>query len=289
MAELKVHKVVGSLPETLEASSLYIVRTGAGFDLHVTNESGLVVAYALNQSSGDVSGKMDKTANLSDVLSIPSARGNLGLGTAAVLNAGTAANNLLRLDSSGRIPAVNGSLLTNLQAYGLVPLGSPIKVSNVAAAALTLPGGFDQYLVRYWHAYVEGAYASIGLRLSTNSGASWQSGTGDYSYVAGTIAGSSQYVSASGANWIPIHHPNRYWKNSIYGQGAGELVISEAGTTQQTYVHGRTGYYDLGTSNPAAAQFFGKSNNLVSHNAIQFLSDNGNITIYCQLYGIREG
>ena len=60
MAQLKVHKVVGSLPDPLEASSLYVVRVGAGFDLHVTNESGVVVAYALNQSAGDVSGKMDK-------------------------------------------------------------------------------------------------------------------------------------------------------------------------------------------------------------------------------------
>ena len=42
------------------------------------------------------------------------ARTNLGLGTAAVLNTGTSANNIVQLDASARIPAVNGSLLTNL-------------------------------------------------------------------------------------------------------------------------------------------------------------------------------
>jgi hypothetical protein len=42
------------------------------------------------------------------------ARTNLGLGTAATLNAGTAANNLVQLDGSAKLPAVDGSQLTNI-------------------------------------------------------------------------------------------------------------------------------------------------------------------------------
>jgi len=42
------------------------------------------------------------------------ARVNLGLGTASVLDAGIAAGNVMQLDSSARLPAIDGSQLTHL-------------------------------------------------------------------------------------------------------------------------------------------------------------------------------
>ena len=48
MSAVKFHKVVGSLPGTLEANSVYFLRTGAGFSIHVTNDLGQVEAYNLN-------------------------------------------------------------------------------------------------------------------------------------------------------------------------------------------------------------------------------------------------
>ena len=45
-------------------------------------------------------------------------RSTLGLGSAAVLTAGTSANNAVQLDGSARLPAVDGSQLTNLPAAG---------------------------------------------------------------------------------------------------------------------------------------------------------------------------
>lgn len=44
--------------------------------------------------------------------------GNLGLGTAASLNVGTSANNIVQLDGAAKLPAVDGSQLTNLPASG---------------------------------------------------------------------------------------------------------------------------------------------------------------------------
>lgn len=41
-------------------------------------------------------------------------RTTLGLGTAAVLNVGTSANNIVQLDGTAKLPAVDGSQLTNL-------------------------------------------------------------------------------------------------------------------------------------------------------------------------------
>ena len=51
MSAIKFHKVVGSLPGNLEANSVYFLRTGAGFSIHITNDLGKVEAYNLNTSS----------------------------------------------------------------------------------------------------------------------------------------------------------------------------------------------------------------------------------------------
>ena len=45
-------------------------------------------------------------------------RTTLGLGTAAVANKGTSAGNVVVLDGSARLPAVDGSQLSNLPASG---------------------------------------------------------------------------------------------------------------------------------------------------------------------------
>lgn len=55
MATVKHHKVVASLPAELEADALYLVRSGSGFDLYVTNHSGMIVAYPLNAPSAAAS------------------------------------------------------------------------------------------------------------------------------------------------------------------------------------------------------------------------------------------
>lgn len=59
-----------------------------------------------------------KTANnLSDLASASSARTNLGLGTAATQDTGTSINQIVKLDSSAKLPAVDGSQLTNIPQF----------------------------------------------------------------------------------------------------------------------------------------------------------------------------
>ncbi len=55
MSVVKFHKVVGSLPGTLEANSVYFLRTGTGFSIHITNDIGQVTAYNLNSSTPESS------------------------------------------------------------------------------------------------------------------------------------------------------------------------------------------------------------------------------------------
>ncbi|HAO34045.1 MAG TPA: hypothetical protein DCQ84_13985 [Candidatus Competibacteraceae bacterium] len=76
-------------------------------------------------------------ATLVDDASAPAARTTLGLGSAATLSVGTAANNLVQLDSSAKLPAVDGSQLTGLPSAGapsVVTVTSAAGVANINTA-----------------------------------------------------------------------------------------------------------------------------------------------------------
>ena len=99
-------------------------------------------------------GDLVASNNLSDVASATTSRTNLGLGTAATQDVGTANGNLVQLDSTG-LPAVDGSQLTNLPAGSLFntivsesttartlsdsDCGKVIDCSNGSAVTITIP------------------------------------------------------------------------------------------------------------------------------------------------------
>jgi len=85
------------------------------------------LATALTTLGGTTTGKA-----LFTTASASAARTTLGLGTAAVLNVGTSASNIPQLDGSARLPAVDGSLLTNIAA---VPAGTRMLFVQASAPA----------------------------------------------------------------------------------------------------------------------------------------------------------
>lgn len=94
----------------LPASSVTGLATSATTD--TTNASNITSGTLSNSR---LSGVLLAANNLSDVTA-STARTNLGLGSAATLTAGTSANNLVQLDGSAKLPAVDGSQLTGISA-----------------------------------------------------------------------------------------------------------------------------------------------------------------------------
>ena len=95
--------------KSIDAAQLTGTVANARLDAQLQDVAGLAVTDG-GFIVGDGSNFVLETAG--------TARTSLGLGSAAVLTAGTSANNAVQLDGSSRLPAVDGSQLTNLPAAG---------------------------------------------------------------------------------------------------------------------------------------------------------------------------
>ena len=134
-----------------------VIDTGTGANnivqLDGTSKLPAVDGSQLTNVTGTDNTKLAILNNFSDLNSVSTARTNLGLGTAAVLDVGTSANNIVQLDGTGKLPAVDGSQLTNLPGGG-TPSALPIMVlkSNAADAgfgptigSLIVPWNLETY------------------------------------------------------------------------------------------------------------------------------------------------
>lgn len=98
------------------------------------------LAAAASATSVNLSLYLAKANNLAGLGSLVTSRANLGLGTAAVLNAGAGANNIVQLDANAKIPAYDGSQLTGID---ILPVGAVLWVPSASplAGTLELAGG----------------------------------------------------------------------------------------------------------------------------------------------------
>ena len=118
----------GSNVTILTGKSAIVSADGAGGSAAVTklfndvDLNSLTLATSLPVASGGTG------AN-----AVAGARTNLGLGTAAVLNSGTSASNVVQLDSNAKIPAVDGSQLTNI--VEAIVVAASDETSNLSTGA----------------------------------------------------------------------------------------------------------------------------------------------------------
>lgn len=103
------------------------------------------------------------------------ARTNLGLGSAATHAAGTGANEVLKIGSDGKLPAINGENLTNLKSpvkawcvfngtsTGTITPGAGLNVTSVTKNAT------GDYTINFTTALVSASYAVIGTAIGLNT------------------------------------------------------------------------------------------------------------------------
>ena len=96
-----------------------------------SNISSITTAQ-LDNSAGTM---LEAANNLSDLANTATARTNLGLGTAATQDVGTSAGNVVQLNGSAQLPALDGSLLTGVVAdISGASIGDLSDVSITSAA-----------------------------------------------------------------------------------------------------------------------------------------------------------
>lgn len=120
-----------------------------------------------------------------------SARTNLGLGTAATFDVGTSANNVVQLDGSARLPAVDGSQLTGISTFAM-PSGAVMPYAGASE-----PSG---WLLCFGQAVSRTTYAALFAVVGTTYGAGDGSTTFNLPDLRGRVVAGQDDMGGTSAN-----------------------------------------------------------------------------------------
>jgi hypothetical protein len=168
-------------------------------------------------------------------LNAATARTSLGLGTAATLNVGTSASNIVQLDGTGKLPAVNGSLLTGVTATDSSKVA---KTGDTMTGTLNLPAnglvaGTNQLVL---------SGGNVGIGTTAPSGVLDVEGSGNVILNAGNVGigtsnplysldvraatGKMQLLSTTGTNlaYFDISNGTNALRSGVEGSGGNMLL-----------------------------------------------------------------
>lgn len=168
---------------------------------------------------------LNPASNLSDVGNATTARTNLGLGPSVTMAVGTAENNLVQLDGSARLPAVDASQLTGLTMLQIPSLDAN-KIASGTIADARMP------------AYSGDISVSAGTTVATISiNAIDSSKIADASITNTDIAAGAAITRSKLANGLANH--------VVINDGTGvmsseaNLAMSRGGTGNSGFVNGQ--------------------------------------------------
>ncbi|WP_420415289.1 hypothetical protein [Roseibium sp.] len=247
------------------AVSLFFSRTGDKGDTGATG------------ATGDVGGPVSSTDN-----NIPRWDGTGGNLLKDGLAVGTSANNLVQLDGSGNLPAVDGSNLTGIDTGAEIRLTETDVTSGVASVEFT---GLDTTTYESFRLEViagshdSGSSQTFLIQVSPDSGSTWRT-TGYLSSCARFTSSFNVVTSTSGA----ITHQTAVGSSDkvnikvrILGLGHSGELTSISGTSDMK----RGGSWE-------AAIFTGAYNTAESHDSIRVITTSGNIDDgLFRLFGVK--
>lgn len=217
---------------------------------------------------------------------------NPSLGSAAYLTAGTSANNLVQLDGSAKLPAVDGSALTNL------PAGAQTVVL-LATATASNSASLD-FLSVIGSAYSEYLFIGVGIVpasdqlihvLTSSNNSTFDTGASDYAYSGQMLGQSSGVSNASSAGDTKVKLvPFSVSSTAANGGISFQLrMVDPSNTTKNKMMNWAGSFYCAATTEYAEIHGMGVRLYTGAVNAVRFISASGNITsgkIY--MYGVKN-
>jgi len=189
---------INATTNVFQAAGLTIGTNVQAYDAGLTSIAGLTTAadkmiYTTASDTYAVTALTSAGRALLDDASASAQRTTLGLGSAATLTAGTSANNVVQLNGSAQLPAVDGSLLTGISAGLSAASTAQMEAGAVDTVAVTpLVAQRHPSACKAW-ALLNGTGA-IALAASYNFDSPTDNGTGDYTMTLTTNFSSANYA-----------------------------------------------------------------------------------------------
>lgn len=202
-----------ALPDSSEKTDFYSLVDNAQVTGIVNNDIASNAAIAGSKlATITTAGKVDGSA-INNLANVPAGAGRLPSANlpstipVANIDTGTTADKIVKLDGSARIPAVNGSLLTNLTISGII--GSAVSKSDNTAYQATTDGFFVGIIDCSGST---GTYGEINGYADSNASPSTLIGVASAWRVDSTFSGSSG--TRKNSFCIPVKK-NDYYKGVL--------------------------------------------------------------------------
>lgn len=178
----------------------------------------------------------------------------------------------------------------NAVTYGITPLGSLLAPSNVAAVDITLPAGYDQYILKFWEVLPATDNQRLWLRTSSDGGANFDAGSSDYTTTV--LSARATNVHATTHTESAVYVTQSYNGPSQVGNAANEygaygaVTVINPSASKYTYMQVDGGYFaaDAGPVRMVSSAWRSQA---AAVDAIRIMFASGNITSgYLQLYGV---